>query len=69
MADKLSSGPSYSECLARAQHILDVRGRPPYLETSFGPNAHSITADELSLISEFVQYWRPKLTEKEKKNV
>lgn len=60
---------------ARAQRILDLRGTPPYkLRYSHNENGggsegyHTLqlSEDEAAVLSEFVQYWLPYLTIKEK---
>lgn len=48
------------EVIARAQRILDKRGRPPYSADACR------TEDEAAVLSEFVYYWLPFLVEKEK---
>lgn len=60
------------EVKARAQRILDIRGTPPYDNRRYitpeqnCPNP--LIEDELAVLSEFVQFWMPYLTIKEKSN-
>lgn len=62
---------------ARAQRILDQRGPPPYKvtysynESGNGPGGYhtlQLSEDDAAVISEFVSYWMPFLTIKEKQN-
>lgn len=65
----------YEEVKARAQRILDLRGRPPYRVSTFmnvakelnGTDIVPLSEDEALILSEFVTYWLPYLVEKEKK--
>lgn len=64
---------SYNEVVARAQRILDVRGRPPYTRESFslslgfeGSFRSEITDDELGVLNDFMTYWNPFVVEKER---
>lgn len=54
---------------ARAQRILDLRGKPPYTKDTFGitgqvVNITPVTEDEAAVLSEFVHYWMPYLVQK-----
>lgn len=46
---------------ARAQRILDLRGKPPYTKDTFGGQ---LSEGEAALISDFVHYWMPYLVQK-----
>ena len=61
----------YDEVKARAQRILDQRGRPPYTpmvwQQSFDDTPYhrtTVSEDEALVLSEFVTYWMPYLVEK-----
>lgn len=61
------------EVIARAQRILDERGKPPYTPKTFGSEFQEwypdgfLSEDECAILSEFVYFWLPYLVEKEKK--
>ena len=64
----------YEEVKARAQRILDLRGKPPYRASTFvnvarelgGTDVVLLSDDEALILSEFVTYWMPYLVEKVK---
>lgn len=46
----------YDAVKARAQKILNHRGEPPYTVATF---ENHLLAEEVLIIGEFVQFWRP----------
>ena len=62
----------YEEVKARAQRILDLRGKPPYggslgqSHPLYDEDGSGLSDDELLILSEFVTYWMPYLVEKAK---
>ena len=63
----------YEEVKARAQRILDMRGKPPYTPMSWQQSFEeapyhrtTVSEDEALILSEFVTYWLPYLVEKKK---
>ena len=64
----------YEEVKARAQRILDLRGKPPYraipacsnflCQPETGEPKPILSNDEALILSEFVTYWMPYLVEK-----
>lgn len=61
------------EVIARAQRILDLRGRPPYVrrysynESGAGPGGYhteELSEDEAAVLSDFVYHWLPFLVVK-----
>lgn len=53
------------EVKQRAQRILDHRGPLPWQTNGWN---YPLIEDEAAVLSEFVQFWMPYLTIKEKKN-
>lgn len=57
MADTAQMAPDrYENVKARAAKILNHRGEPPYTVKTFEDH---LLAEEVVVISEFVQFWRP----------
>lgn len=51
------------EVKARAQQIFDLRGAPPYSQNTF-KDYQTLSDGEVAVISEFVHYWMPYLSQR-----